>query len=438
MDTKNIIITVVSVIFVLIVIAVVLILIYTKKEDKKSTFLTKWLAVGGYDVQIYRSQNGINWSEVNKRLFNVKINNLNTGFANKVAHGLTTGSEPIWIMVGRSSEGKQIYYSSDGESWNSTTGSCFGPADREADGNGIAYGLSSNNTTGIWVAAGKIENNITDYHRNLLYSLDGKEWNTSTGISFDVDGNHVAYGLSSNNTTGIWTAIGTHTDKQKNILYSLDGKEWLASTGSSFSNTGNGIAYGLSSNNTTGIWVASGQDLTGDGKASTGKNLLFSLDGQDWQECTGVSFKTTSNRSPSVIAFASNAAYGLSSDKETGIWVATGMDNEFSLLYSLNGQEWFRTTGASFGSGQYASDVAYGLTDDNKTGIWVATGTGGNQILYSYDGIEWKLSQDDIKFNPIGIGNGGGVASDLTNVAFKNTGVSAYLPAIPDVFPNYR
>ena len=95
-----------------------------------------------------------------------------------------------------------------------------------------------------WVAVGY--DSGANKQENILWSEDGKEWQVSTGVSFNNRGYGVAYGTS-NGTDPLWVAVGydTGTNDQENILWSDDGKEWQVSTGVSFNVQGYGVASDL-------------------------------------------------------------------------------------------------------------------------------------------------------------------------------------------------
>jgi len=111
-----------------------------------------------------------------------------------------------WLAVG---DGKyQILSSEDGIVWNKTN-YIFGK-----EVNAVAYGMDDIGQT-LWVAATEKDD---DQDTNLIYSNDGNNWFTGAGTSFDKSGKGVAYGLSSDDTTKIWVAVGDNTNK-KNILF---------------------------------------------------------------------------------------------------------------------------------------------------------------------------------------------------------------------------
>lgn len=345
-----------------------------------------------------------------------------------VAYGFgADGKSGLWVATGNDSNNfGNLMWSTNGKTWNNSTstGTSF-----TNEGINTSYGLSADGKTGIWAATGADLTSGTSAG-NLMWSTDGKSWNISSGTSFAEYGKAVAYGLSSDKT-GLWVAAGRQgtADNFAALKWSLNGQEWndSTSTGASFIFGGaTGVAYGLSSDNKTGIWVATGQN---DGGTSAG-NLKWSLNGQEWNDstATGASFEN----------IGQGVAYGLTSNKSTGIWVAAGKDNDGrgKLLWSSDGQTWNNSTGTTPGTD--AIDVAYGMGSDGTTGRWVATAAGDNDyqhLLWSNDGKYWSASTaSGASFTD----SASGVGSNLTNVAFKGTTQSSYLPKIPDVFPNFN
>ena len=139
-----------------------------------------------------------------------------------------------------------MLYSLDGVNWEYATGANFGRGDL-SDNNlgGIAYGLSSNGTSGIWVATSR---NTVDTSKNILYSLDGMSWEYTLGTNFGAGGvgSDVKFGQDSDGN-GLWLATGAHiSDSDSNILKSTDGITWQAlTTGVDLSNGEQGRTIGF-------------------------------------------------------------------------------------------------------------------------------------------------------------------------------------------------
>ena len=237
-----------------------------------------WVAVGDDSIDqenILWSENGKEWQVSTGVSFNKQ--------GNGVAYGTSNGTDPLWVAVGYDDANDQenILWSEDGKEWQVSAGVSF-----DYRGFGVAYGTSNGTGTDpLWVAVGYGANK----EENILWSENGKEWQVSTGVSI-ISGQDVAYGTS-NGRDPLWVAVCTAVNganKQENILWSENGKEWQVSTGVSFEVQGNGVAYGTADDGTTPLWVAVGQD-------NNQENILWSENGKEWQVSTGVSFNQLGN-----------------------------------------------------------------------------------------------------------------------------------------------
>ena len=234
-----------------------------------------WVAVGGVSHQILYSKDGIDWQDTATGTSKFGVVGLNDGRG--IAYGTSSDGSCLWVAVGGGDH--HILYSKDGISWQDTaTGtSKFGVVGLN-DGRGIAYGTSSDGSC-LWVAVGG-----GDHH--ILYSKDGISWqDTATGTSKFVgnggNGNGIAYGTSSDGSC-LWVAVGNGAH---NILYSKDGISWQdTATGTSKFGAGGGTGYGIAyGKDSTGscLWVAVGYGT---------HNILYSKDGISWQAtATGTS-----------------------------------------------------------------------------------------------------------------------------------------------------
>lgn len=371
--------------FFLAILAIALGLIFGLKDGTIEPEVVRWVAGGMGDSPLLYSSDGINW----KSGSGVVVDVLGQG----VGYGLSSDrSTGIWA-ANITGPGRGIVYSLNGRNWKNSTGIS---SNWSAFYGGPAYGLSSDKQTGIWVSG-------SNFGRGLIFSLDGQSWKPSTGASFGLNsiGNPinpygVAYGLSANGTSVIWVANGSNGK----LLYSLDGQSWQPSRGTCFSIGGYGVAYGLSSNGTSGIWAAGG---------ATGGELFYSLDGQSWQPSRGSSFNVG----------AYSVAYGLSANG-IGLWVATGsaLPDGGIFLYSLDGQSWRRP---EYPSPTTANgwDVAYGFSSNGTSGIWVAN-TNTDGLLHSLDGQCWKQASG-ASFN-----NGYAVGSNRPNHALVGTDANPF------------
>ena len=360
----------IEIFFILIAIAVIVaiavLIWWALQKDSKNQPL--WVA--GLDFSednIIFSKDGINWTDADKPNFTAEVND--------IAYG-----GKLWVAVGDAGISfGNIMYSSDGKKWTqTTTGEHFSLL-----GAGVAYG-TSNNTDPLWVAVG--EDRYGGFG-SIMYSENGKNWTqTSSGDSFTIFGNGVAYGTS-NNTDQLWVAVGEDIGGYGSIMYSKNGKNWTqTSSGDSFSVLGNNVAYGTS-DGTCPLWVAVGNDGGGYG------NIKYSSDGKIWTNTSiGDSFSVLGN----------NVAYG-TSDGTCPLWVAVGNDGGGygNIKYSSDGKTWTDSSGVSSENPFYG--IAYGKTTNN-TPQWIATGGTGStepvEIFNSYDGKVWEKSN----YNGNGVG----------------------------------
>ena len=264
---------------------------------------------------------------------------------------------------------------------------------------GLEYGLSGNDEP-LWL--------VTESKNNIIYSRDGLNWEHSKGLCFSTTGMTVAYGKKLDTNEHMYVAGGNgDPGGNYNLLYSYEGLCWQVSSGYSFRtyNQCNSVAYGVSSDKETKIWVAVGyKDIIND------RCIIYSLDGITWNPSTGEDFTIDFN------GFGADVAFGLN-DVGDPLWVAVGTKNDSSILYSKNGQSWYKTSGICF---TYAGfGVAYGQ-DENGDSLWIATGkdagvTDKNEILYSFNGISWKTTEDAA----FGLSMGDSVASNILKYGVK-------------------
>jgi hypothetical protein len=249
-----------------------------------------------------------------------------------------------WVAVGASSGSfNTILYSDDGKLWNTTTGTKFNGL-----GADISYGKDITNND-KWIAVGR-DSAGTISPNTIIYSTNGINWNGG-GTPLTI-GRAVNYGKISNNNG--WVAVGRTSGSS--IVYSNNGINWINGTGTTFLANGYGIKY---ANN---MWVAVGEDDTSGG----GNTILYSMDGTNWNSTTGVKFTVR----------------GLRVNYGNGRWVALGQGGN-TILTSDNGIYWTTVSGSQFITrGDY---VEYG------DGCWVAVGQGGNTILTSANGVVWTV-----------------------------------------------
>ena len=144
--------------------------------------------------------------------------------------------------------------------------------------------------------------------------------------------------------------------------------------------------------------VAVGMDTT------PSKTLLYSYDGKTWKQSSGgVCFDL----------MGTGVAYGKNKEGDDPMWVAAGrntLNKNNNLLYSYDGIEWTGVTLGAVYFSDYGEAVAYGLSSDGNN-MWVAVGYDSTDeaksLLYSDDGKTWKKSKNGVSFND---GGGFGVA----------------------------
>ena len=387
-----------------------------------------WISVGYSDsgddtvfsidnTGIMYSHDGISWSLCTGSSFHKDS-------GQQAEFGTTeNGTSPMWIAIGKQSvvdpgytSFSRVKYSFDGISWSDSRDGLFFGVDGP---HGVAYGVSTDMLTPMWVIAGKHTNDNNEGNRNLLYSYNGISWSESTGTSFSQHGGKsVAFGTSSDGTP-VWVSVGYDdrvlSENFGTIKFSYDGISWSDShSGVSFTNHGEGVAFGTSSDGTP-MWVAMGIDLA-DNDDNFG-HIIYSFDGISWSDSTGMSFITDGNAGHDVGGKLSYYNYGVSRVK-AGVhapgfgptpptpppppllpvfWVAGGNDVDAygALMFSYDGISWSDSHSGTNFSGQ-PQNAAYGTSSDGTSPFWVLVGdnsAGFGNIKYSYNGISWSDSR---------------------------------------------
>ena len=287
----------------------------------------------------------VNGNETITGSLQVNGNETITGLLTAPFNDLTSGSTSsgFYVAVGLNDAsnggGPTILYSTNGTTWNTTSGINFGYS-----GFGVAYG------NGRWVAVGN--DSAFGGGNTLLTSTDGINWTTTTGTKFANTGNRVAYG------NGRWVAVGNDsgTGGGNTLLTSTDGINWTTTTGTKFAYSGNDVAYG------NGRWVAVGNDSIVGG----GNSTLTSTDGINWTTTTG----TQINYGGKAVAY------------NNGVWVAGGQSQ---IIRSTDGLNWSATYNGDF--------ATWSVSYQNNS--WIVTGGGGananNDIATSQDGNTWTF-----------------------------------------------
>lgn len=292
-----------------------------------------WIAGGSPDAtglslpSMVNSYNGYMWISNENPLRNTV----------GLEYGLSGNGEPLWLATGvtKNENKNNIVYSRDGLEWEHSKGLCF-----SITGMAVAYGKKLDTYDHMYVAGGDDEVNGGNY--NLLYSYEGLCWQVSSGYSFSGTLTQclgVAYGLSSNKVTKIWVSIGSKYDiNDRCILYSLDGISWNPSTGEDFDFNGlrafgTDVAFGLDDLGDP-IWVAVGISYP---------SILYSRDGQSWNKASGTSFG--GNGFGSGVAYGKDenddSLWIATGNDGSGT-------NKNEILYSIDGIEWKSTEDAGF------------------------------------------------------------------------------------------
>ena len=283
-----------------------------------------------------------------------------------------------WIAVGTGAD--KILKSSDGYVWSATSGATF-----TIEGNRVAW-----NGSNQWIAVGSGGNTI-------ISSSNGNTWTAVTGPTFSK-GNDVVW-----NGTNLWVAVGVGS-AANSIWSSANGTSWTASS-TGFASGGYAVATSGS------YWVAVG---TG---GSTAANQKFSTDGITWTNTTGgggfgsgyggrgVAFNGSnmwvavgygSTAANSILYSTSGgqiwnnaitggfSSYGTSVTWNGSLWVATGLHSSAAgnIQISLDGMNWLPSLSGAFSGG--GGGVVWSGTK------FIATGTGTSPILYSDDGRNWS------------------------------------------------
>ena len=318
-----------------------------------------WLASSSKGNQLYYSTNGTTWQATTNNPFSSPDD---TGVVNGLAWNGT-----IWLAVGKGNIGSlgdaQINYSYDGVNWDTSgselTLSVFGPG-------GIGYGVAWDGKN-MWVVVGYINSASNPYTTIAWSTNNGSRWSHISGTDpFGSSG--AGYGVAYNGTMWVAVGKGTHT-----IAYSFNGTNW---TGANFTlyNEGRGVAWNGA------MWVAVGK--------GTGDDVCYSYDGIVW------------NGKGRQI---SGTAYGVAWNGK--MWVVVGAGTNY-IIYSYNGLNWTPANSPMFDGAHYPKSISW------SGSMWFAVGlskSGLSNIAYSIDGINWT--------------SGTGVINDddaLTGIAFNS------------------
>lgn len=338
-------------------------------------------AAGSFNAQhsVYAYPLNVPTGAVLDRFWIAALANLN---GNAAAYG-----NSLWVAVGA---GGLIATSSDGTTWTKRT------SGTTSDFTAVAYGNS------VWVA---VTNAGTIYT-----SSDGTSWSAasspgfSSAVIFDV-----AYGMSSDGTTPIFVAVG----QGGRIRYATDPTgTWSAASAPGF---GTSIVYGVFYGG--GNWVAVGAspyvryttDPTGTWSAPTSVGFSAAANAVHYGNSTWVAvgnngaIRTTSDPSGTWAAasspgFSTSTLYGVAYDGSSN-WVAMTNSGANNVRYATTPSGTW-TAAATLPSAQNFRSVAYGNgrwllqansggwfnTATSPTGTWSPTGTLAQVGLYRADG----------------------------------------------------
>ena len=235
----------------------------------------------------------------------------------------------------------------------------------------------------------QVGSDISGTSYNTKLSLNGIVWTDSSNNQFTLYGQDVAYGTSDttiNPINCIWVMVGIEfPEPGNNIKYSdNEGVTWQDASNcfSGGSGNGNGICWGKDNNNNY-RWVAVGSD--GD-PFSTSNTIKYSSDGNIWQNAIN-SFQGGTSGGVYNSGVGNGVNWGVDINFNS-MWVTVGIDfSGNNIKYSYDGINWLNAND-SFSTSGYG--VANGL-DINGKPLWVAVGGDSiSNIKYSYDGITWS------------------------------------------------
>jgi hypothetical protein len=371
-----------------------------------STGLSRFVAVSGSDASVAVSDDGIRWSTA------VRTNNSYTN----ITYGLDTiNNVGRFVAVGSNlNTNGRAMYSLNGLSWTAAT---LPAGTSTGDWQAVTYGLV--NGQSLFVAcAGSNSGTAANI---IMTSPDGINWTLQTAVS------GLFYGITYGLVNGVGTFIANSYNNTLSIR-STNGVNWYSSTAISNSQWVD-CAWGLI--NGTGIFVAISNAAT--------NTIAVSNDGITWNTISGynlrrIKYVTLENGIGLFVAVGasgiSTSMYGISWNLYTsstqmigityglvngiGTFVACSGSASNRFMYSryviptLNGRENSNTyVGYNAGNTYKVSNmlttwysgktsvansswrsIAYGTGQ----GVFVAvssTTTNTNNVMYSYDGINW-------------------------------------------------
>ena len=224
-----------------------------------------------------------------------------------------------------------------------------------------SLGISTTQTN-LWITGGT--NNGTGTV-GLRFSIDGCNWAQVLNVSTSFSANDIAY------NGRLWIATGQVGMTNSSIVTSVDGLNWTLRGLSSFG-TGSNVRWNGQ------YWIVAGSSPNL-GALSAAPHLQRSVDGINWTFITDA-FAGGGNGNAGGLAWGGDR------------WVAGGRSSGLAnncLRYSFNGNQWFNQTGETFVFDANFNRECLAVAWNGNT--WVAVGIGSRSILYSYDGIFWRV-----------------------------------------------
>lgn len=286
---------------------------------------------------------------------------------------------PLWIAGGSDVGGNTVALSNDGINWQGVQQTIVN----------AVYGIDYDGIK--WVITGNANTS------SIAYSYDGGTWYAGTDV-FPRISNSAGGAIAYNGT--YW--VGGGTSGGNSLAYSYDGINWVG-LGTSVLTT----CYGMATNGN--VWVAVG----------TGTNMIaytWDLTGvSSWTGVSGTTIFSTAGRAVKwngqffVAVGAGTTVAGISADGITWSSITVSPAIASSGLYSVgwDGRNWIYGSAAT-APGLFVGDGnAYLLNGADQVmnrvnglqwngTLWVGAGTGGNTLVYSYNGSQWIKSANTV------------------------------------------
>jgi hypothetical protein len=329
------------------------------------------------------SFDGINWN-----------NSISPAMAGNQYRLQVNYNNGLWHSVGATPLGgpRTIQWSTDGKTWNDTTGYPQGggyPFPSGSGASGFATGITYGN--GVWVASGFCE---SVPGAGILWSSDGSNWSNATSTSWT--GSYIK-GVAFNGSRFVCLPLNglNPTTFASNIAYSTDGKSWSSSgiTGGNLNNDANQVS------GNEYIWL-----ITSGGAANQGQYLIWSTDALTWNSNT--TFSGCNNTSRLTDPYYDGATW----------WV--GLENNAStqgIFYSGDGISWSRANVTSrFISSGFPNSFAVKPGQSNNNLLLVSAITG------VFLEISTSVTTALLTVSSINMTGKVNISADLTSIAIGN------------------